>query len=234
MLLHEWTEANCRAVAVRYPQFKVVEPPLGGGSVQAWEGEVQPFPSGLELGAILEDLEIGRQVIVELGGALAHDPSCTRRHSVPQYLNRLSSADAAFHLKVFAFPPKRHPRALCVRPEISPGRYPRHPHLFSDGALCPYLPSEDVWSWGRETVADFLDYTSIWLAKHLVWERTGACRGGIWIGPCAGHEPRDLLANVGRNDQCPCGSGKKYKRCCQPIHISMVRQGIPLIGGEVP
>jgi SEC-C motif-containing protein len=21
-------------------------------------------------------------------------------------------------------------------------------------------------------------------------------------------------ANVGRNDPCPCGSGKKYKRCC--------------------
>lgn len=20
--------------------------------------------------------------------------------------------------------------------------------------------------------------------------------------------------NVGRNDQCPCGSGKKYKKCC--------------------
>jgi preprotein translocase subunit SecA len=20
--------------------------------------------------------------------------------------------------------------------------------------------------------------------------------------------------NVGRNDPCPCGSGKKYKRCC--------------------
>ena len=21
-------------------------------------------------------------------------------------------------------------------------------------------------------------------------------------------------ANVGRNDLCPCGSGKKYKKCC--------------------
>jgi uncharacterized protein YecA (UPF0149 family) len=23
-------------------------------------------------------------------------------------------------------------------------------------------------------------------------------------------------ARVGRNDECPCGSGKKYKRCCFP------------------
>jgi uncharacterized protein YecA (UPF0149 family) len=22
------------------------------------------------------------------------------------------------------------------------------------------------------------------------------------------------MANVGRNDPCPCGSGKKYKKCC--------------------
>jgi uncharacterized protein len=23
---------------------------------------------------------------------------------------------------------------------------------------------------------------------------------------------------VGRNEPCPCGSGKKYKRCCSPVH----------------
>ena len=30
------------------------------------------------------------------------------------------------------------------------------------------------------------------------------------------HEPESLYTNVktGRNDPCPCGSGKKYKRCC--------------------
>ncbi|RJQ54880.1 MAG: hypothetical protein C4530_16565 [Desulfobacteraceae bacterium] len=22
------------------------------------------------------------------------------------------------------------------------------------------------------------------------------------------------MAKIGRNDPCPCGSGKKYKRCC--------------------
>jgi uncharacterized protein len=28
------------------------------------------------------------------------------------------------------------------------------------------------------------------------------------------HEPARVLAKVGRNDPCPCGSGKKYKQCC--------------------
>jgi uncharacterized protein len=29
-----------------------------------------------------------------------------------------------------------------------------------------------------------------------------------------GAEPHGRLGKIGRNDQCPCGSGKKYKRCC--------------------
>ncbi|MBP1550041.1 MAG: SEC-C domain-containing protein, partial [Oscillospiraceae bacterium] len=27
-------------------------------------------------------------------------------------------------------------------------------------------------------------------------------------------EPRKVKDKVGRNDPCPCGSGKKYKKCC--------------------
>jgi len=26
--------------------------------------------------------------------------------------------------------------------------------------------------------------------------------------------PKDLSVKIGRNAYCPCGSGKKYKRCC--------------------
>jgi preprotein translocase subunit SecA len=28
-----------------------------------------------------------------------------------------------------------------------------------------------------------------------------------------GESALDRFANVGRNDACPCGSGRKYKRC---------------------
>ena len=27
-------------------------------------------------------------------------------------------------------------------------------------------------------------------------------------------EPKRDASKVGRNDLCPCGSGKKYKKCC--------------------
>ena len=30
----------------------------------------------------------------------------------------------------------------------------------------------------------------------------------------AGNQPAKAKPRVGRNDPCPCGSGKKYKKCC--------------------
>ncbi len=30
-----------------------------------------------------------------------------------------------------------------------------------------------------------------------------------------GGEPIKMNRAVGRNDPCPCGSGRKYKRCCR-------------------
>ncbi|MGO9124867.1 MAG: SEC-C metal-binding domain-containing protein [Terriglobales bacterium] len=35
-----------------------------------------------------------------------------------------------------------------------------------------------------------------------------------YAGTTFTHEPRHNAPKVGRNEPCPCGSGKKYKRCC--------------------
>ncbi len=32
-------------------------------------------------------------------------------------------------------------------------------------------------------------------------------------------EPRRSVAKIGRNDPCPCGSGKKYKKCCGGVTV---------------
>jgi tetratricopeptide (TPR) repeat protein len=32
------------------------------------------------------------------------------------------------------------------------------------------------------------------------------------------------MEKAGRNDPCPCGSGKKYKKCCLPKHEAQERQ----------
>ena len=43
--------------------------------------------------------------------------------------------------------------------------------------------------------------------------------GKITEGPATGGTPKRTVIlkkdeKVGRNDLCPCGSGKKYKKCC--------------------
>ncbi|MGQ9367414.1 YchJ family protein [Azospirillum sp. ST 5-10] len=53
--------------------------------------------------------------------------------------------------------------------------------------------------------------------KDYVHHETGrfAKRDGRWwyVDGVMGQRPRSA-PKVGRNDPCPCGSGKKYKKCC--------------------
>jgi len=35
-------------------------------------------------------------------------------------------------------------------------------------------------------------------------------------GTVRGETVRHVVAEVGRNDPCPCGSGRKFKKCCMP------------------
>lgn len=50
--------------------------------------------------------------------------------------------------------------------------------------------------------------------------------------------PADLPENIGRNSPCPCGSGRKYKSCCQRAHRlqreseKQVRKPHQLIGAK--
>jgi tetratricopeptide (TPR) repeat protein len=37
------------------------------------------------------------------------------------------------------------------------------------------------------------------------------------------------MAKIGRNDLCPCGSGKKYKRCCMAADEAAVREKLAAV-----
>ena len=41
--------------------------------------------------------------------------------------------------------------------------------------------------------------------------------GGYWSQPRLQPPRASLFQKVGRNDPCPCGSGKKYKKCCMRV-----------------
>jgi SEC-C motif/Protein of unknown function (DUF2384) len=60
----------------------------------------------------------------------------------------------------------------------------------------------------REDFREQLEINLDELSDQLVDEGIGEPFQDDWI------EPLVKLAKVGRNDPCPCGSGRKYKKCC--------------------
>ena len=42
------------------------------------------------------------------------------------------------------------------------------------------------------------------------------------------------MAKIGRNDLCPCGSGKKYKKCCMAGDEAAARAARPAQPAAVP
>jgi preprotein translocase subunit SecA len=52
--------------------------------------------------------------------------------------------------------------------------------------------------------------------RERVAQETGASHAGADDGesPSTKREPVRKKVEIGRNDPCPCGSGKKYKNCC--------------------
>lgn len=49
------------------------------------------------------------------------------------------------------------------------------------------------------------------LGLHLFWREHAGDEG----------RPEARPAKVGRNERCPCGSGRKYKRCCGGSGVSV-------------
>lgn len=219
-----WLEANRQVLAGYYPQFRSVESMAVGrpGESVAWEGVLQPFQDTKELGLILDDLENEADVSI-CGGTLIHDRKCARTHATPSYLARVKHAQARYRVRAVAYPDSRHPRAFVESPHISKLNFPSHPHLNGDGSACSYFPSAGLLPWDGHTLRVLLDFTAIWLAKHIIWVDTGAENSGKWIGQHVGHSIPELLCTVPESRECPCGSGKPYGTCCQPDHMMWKR-----------
>jgi uncharacterized protein len=63
---------------------------------------------------------------------------------------------------------------------------------------------------------DAIGELSGWYAFSDAFKRDQERRdGGLGLAPSAAPQPlTNPFKNVGRNDPCPCGSGKKFKKCC--------------------
>jgi SEC-C motif-containing protein len=75
---------------------------------------------------------------------------------------------------------------------------------------------------GPDDTEGVVDFSARFRAEGKEQEHLETARftreDGRWVYdgvvPAVGHTVRREAPKVGRNDPCPCGSGKKYKKCC--------------------
>ena len=87
--------------------------------------------------------------------------------------------------------------------DVSLAQRRRFPELLS--AFLEYLPSTGRFPRGDE-----------WAARVEAM-RADYAAGFRDDGSVRGQTVRKAGAEVGRNDPCPCGSGRKYKKCCMKL-----------------
>ena len=75
------------------------------------------------------------------------------------------------------------------------------------------------WLGERGRITDTIAELSGWYCfseAYLEAERNRESRRAAGSLPGGDLAPVRLPPKVGRNDPCPCGSGKKFKKCCLP------------------
>lgn len=140
--------------------------------------------------------------------------------------------------------PNREPRAFDVA-GLFEHSWDRH-FANKEGACCLWLPPKSRWNISDpDTLLTFLDEVVLFFHRQLIYDATGR---KDWPGPQYGHrldgyeqwiaEEFDnegalrafvpvLNANlkIGRNDRCPCESGRKFKRCHAEI-LENIRRNV--------
>lgn len=147
-------------------------------------------------------------------------------------LHRLDAAQAALHLRLalvaargYRSLPREEMQKLVAaafrdlrRIQVASGDVPLFP---SDEEIAAGQTSADAWPraaleewWSREGGSDpqsLLRLADLWLRPDRLPAQASERRGSLLP---SGDVPLRRTTPPGRNDPCPCGSGRKYKRCC--------------------
>jgi hypothetical protein len=203
-------EASIRDMRKYYPQFALTTRSTPAGTVAVWRGSVQPIQTTEFLNELLDDIANEQRVYVFPGGEVQHDPYCiVGKHVVHDWMNRVTNPFVEYTLEVQYTGGSEHPKCYVVSPLLHRQKWR---HTFDDGLpyprMCPYRPSDGIWLWQDHTVVDYMDHAVTWLIKWTVWDQAD-----VWIGSEVPHDSQFLLRTTGPNQECWCGSGKKYKKC---------------------
>jgi hypothetical protein len=201
-------EASTERMRDYYPAFSLSVSTKGTHQEAIWTGRVQPIRTRDGLQELLDDIHHERPYYIVPGGEVLHHPQCTASHAQHAWIDKLTNPFAVYELAIKYGGAKQHPSAY-VRDPLIPEVKRRH--MFGDGSICPYAPWLEIWRWEEHTVVDYMGHILGWLIKWTIWDQIG-----VWIGNEIDHDSRFLLRSIGRNNECWCGSGKKYKKCHRP------------------
>ncbi len=193
ILFPYWRQQDAKAMRERYPQFQAKATLINVQLAGYWERD-------------------STLVIQQIGFREALKNARLVRYW-EGVLQPVSSLEKRFKLQIY-YDPINHkavPKVLVVEPEISHRTFPNHPHLYLDGSVCSFFPPDETWLADRDTVADLIDLTIIWLKSHIGWVENGFKK---WPWEEAPHD----LSEVKYNAPCPCGSGIKFKKCHKNIY----------------
>ena len=79
------------------------------------------------------------------------------------------------------------------------------------------IDAPDINKNSKDGIVEFKAYYNFQGAEHILHERSKFIKLGNQWYYVAGQNKKPQIENnnkVGRNDNCICGSGKKYKKCC--------------------
>lgn len=214
-------DREVREMALWFPVSQWSERNDNRSVVRLWEIIVEPIPPPAELLLVLADLDRDGPIDMELNGKIRHSSRCHADHRSRDELRTIQLEDKAFLIELSYREPPGYPIAICAEPEISKITLPGHKHFYNQDIICPLFPPDETWHWRKNTAADYMVHVAVWLLKTAVWIATKEkCGKGTWIGAEVDHSLSRIIRTDARDD-CPCGSGRKYRQCCMKRHILM-------------
>lgn len=174
----------------------------GGGS---WSGPITPINSTERLLDLLDDIHHNRPVYTLPGAELRHLPACTASHCKHPWMDQIRPEELVrtFEAQLYYSGGHDDPRCWVKGIDLTNGR-----HMWSDGSICPFMPSSTNWDWMLNTVADFAGHVSVFLVSWIVFQHTDTWIVGEHANSAAYH-----LSTIKPNHLCWCRSGRKYRKC---------------------
>ncbi len=148
----------------------------------------------------------------ECGSGLTSDRCCA------QYVRlgaTVPTAEALMRSRYFAF---AHQDARYLLDSWHQSSRPKTLDFDSDSTQWLKLEIVDCVAGGADDSRGIVEFKAYFLEggrRHCLHERSSFIRqAGRWYYVDGLTPPTSVQAKVGRNQPCPCGSGKKFKRCC--------------------